>query len=89
MSDEPPNRGDAQLKWLGVLVMGVGALVALLCGLCTLYAGTAFAGPGPRMDISGLAIPLIVGGIPTVTGIGMFGVGVWMFVRGGKGNRLK
>ncbi len=84
MSEEPPNRGDAQLKWLGVLVMVVGALIALLCGLCTLYAGAIFVGPGTRMDISALAIPLIVGGLPTLTGIAIFGVGVWMVVRGGK-----
>lgn len=84
MSEEPPNRGDAQLKWLGVLVMVVGALIALLCGLCTLYVSAIFVGPGTRMDISALAIPLIVGGIPILTGIGMFGVGVWMFVHGGR-----
>ena len=84
MSDEPPNRVDAQLKWLGVLVMAVGGIMALLFGLCTFYAGAMFVGPGAVRDPMALAIPLIVGGLPTLTGIAIFGVGAWMVARGGK-----
>ena len=88
MSDDP-NHNRPVMKLLGCLVMAVGAMMALLFGLCTFYAGAMFVGPGIVRDPTALAIPLLLGGLPTLSGLAIFGVGVWMFVRAGKGNTRK
>ena len=88
MSDEPHNNGLV-MKLLGCLVMAVGAIMTLLFGLCTLYAGAMSAGPGAVRDPTALAVPLIIGGLPTLSGMAIFAVGVWMFVNAGKGGPEK
>lgn len=88
VSEDPDNNGLV-MKLLGCLVTAVGAMMALLFGLCTVYAGAMFAGPGHLRDPTALAIPLIIGGLPTLSGVAIFAVGVWMVVRAGKGNTPK
>ena len=76
--------------FFGLLLMAVGGLIAVTCGLCTLVVGGLFvvsavsvggmlAGPSA---LSGLLLPLIVGGVPAAGGAYVFVVGRRMFRRG-------
>ena len=59
--------------------MAVGILIALLCGLCTGYFEVGFLSNGN--DFSNLWLPLIVGGLPTLIGVGLFLLGRALFRR--------
>jgi hypothetical protein len=80
MSDQP--RPDPVQRFFGAALMAVGALIAVLCGLCTVaYAGVALI--AMAMNTSNLQLLLsgvfggallvaVVGGTPTVAGILLF-----------------
>jgi len=81
MTDDPNAR--VAMKVLGVLVMVFGFAMAALSGLCTFYFGmTAVSMPGSTP--ADLVLPLILGGLPTLAGIVVVGVGVWMTFWGGR-----
>jgi hypothetical protein len=76
------NRDDPNplAKFLGWLLMGVGALIALTTGACTAFfltmpmlQGGGSAGVGEVMGWVGLV--LAVGGLPCLVGICLFFVG--------------
>jgi len=87
----PPPLGEeaaagrlAQKRFVGAMVMGIGILIATLCGLCTLsgiffsiVAGLgAHASPGSLEVVAGgVAVVLIVGGVPTAAGVVLFVIG--------------
>jgi ABC-type Mn2+/Zn2+ transport system permease subunit len=72
---QPPASPVAQ--FFGVMLIIVGILIALLCGLCTLVViGTSLSMPGDQQGYGGggmIGVALIIGGIPTVVG----GLLVW------------
>lgn len=78
----PPSPSDkaeadrmAGKRFLGLLLMAGGGMVALLCGLCTLAFGALAVSQGGRGFISGLALLLVVGGVPTAAGVLVFVIG--------------
>ena len=83
MTDPSPPASDdkaeadrmAGKRFLGMLLMAGGGLVALLCGLCTLGFGAISVSQGGRGLISGLLVLLVVGGVPTAAGVLVFVLG--------------
>jgi hypothetical protein len=75
--------------FFGALLIIAGALLALLCGLCTLavigVSVSAPAGNGPQDYGGGAMIPvaLLVGGVPAVFGCLMVWAGI-MLIRSGR-----
>ena len=71
------------MKFFGGLLMGVGILIATLSGLCSAFflvtsftsSGGAFSGPGMLGPIA------VIGGLPFLTGVGLFFWGRWLFRR--------
>lgn len=65
--------------FFGWILMAVGGLIALTCGLCTLgvaaygVSGQAGSPPGP---MSVVMMALIFGGVPTAAGVGLFILGL-------------
>lgn len=57
---------------LAVVVMAVGALLAVLCGACTVVSIVS-----SKDDLTALA----VGGAPTIIGIGLFVTGLLLLLR--------
>jgi len=57
-------------RFFGVLLIAVGALMAVLCGLCTLVIiGTsAMQSNGQAESMSYMPFVLLIGGVPTVFG---------------------
>ncbi|MDT8759542.1 hypothetical protein MZO42_12620 [Sphingomonas psychrotolerans] len=55
--------------FFGAVLIAIGLLVAGLCGLCTGFFFLMFLGEG---EPSSVILPLLLGGIPTLTGIGLF-----------------
>ncbi|HEY5288961.1 MAG TPA: hypothetical protein VIJ59_02890 [Caulobacteraceae bacterium] len=77
MSDQPPPSNTGQ-RIVGILLMAAGALVATLCGLCSLavVGGNQVFSP----NAAGLdAMVAVIGGVPTVAGVVTFfaGLMVW------------
>jgi ABC-type branched-subunit amino acid transport system permease subunit len=58
-------------RFLGVLLIAVGALMAGLCGLCTLaiVGSTLLQSNGQAESLAYLPIVLLLGGAPTVFGL--------------------
>jgi hypothetical protein len=66
-------------QFFGVMLIVVGLLLAALCGLCTLVvAGTSLAALGDPRGYGGgmVGIALLLGGVPTLLGLGMIFAGV-------------
>ncbi|HLI65793.1 MAG TPA: hypothetical protein VKU90_05460 [Caulobacteraceae bacterium] len=76
-------------QFFGVLLIAAGALVAALCGLCTLVViGVSVSAPannGPQNYGGGAMIPiaLLLGGVPTAFGGLMVWAGI-VLVRSGR-----
>ena len=82
-SAEAYKRRMAGKRFLGCMLMAVGGMVALLCGLCTFWVAAMFSqGTG---DTGGaLILPLVIGGVPAAGGVALFVVGLQMFREGQK-----
>ena len=72
MADRPTR--DPVVTFLGVALLGVGILIATLCGLCTGIGliVSAFSG---REALSSAGIVLAVGALPTAIGVALAWVG--------------
>ncbi len=73
-------------RFFGGMLMAVGILIGSLCGLCTAGFQIVFtvmvvqawlSGSGAS-DSGQLLLPVLFGGIPTLTGIGLFSLGRWL-----------
>ncbi|HLY79558.1 MAG TPA: hypothetical protein VKQ70_09310 [Caulobacteraceae bacterium] len=77
-------------QFFGVLLIAAGALIAALCGLCTLaMIGVSVSAPassGAQNYGGGAMIPvaLIFGGVPTIFGGLMIWAGIALFRSGRK-----
>lgn len=72
---EPAPPSSTQ-RFFGGLLMAVGVLMTVACGLCSLVALVAFSTTGNGEDIlMGLVTVSIVGGVPTAIGVGLFVAG--------------
>jgi len=73
------------IRFIGFVLMAIGGLITTLCGLCTIFgivtilthpclprpdADKAFWGTAGRSQLV-----LLVGGVPTVVGVGLFMLG--------------
>jgi hypothetical protein len=65
-----PRSDHSLRRFSGWLLLLVGGLVATLCGLCT--AVFFVAGLIPHGDASFTRLSLLIGGIPTAIGVGLF-----------------
>ena len=69
-------------QFFGVMLIVVGLLLAALCGLCTLVvAGTSLAAQSDPQGYGGggmVGIALLLGGVPTLLGLGMIFAGVML-----------
>ncbi len=83
-SVEAYNRRMAGKRFLGCLLMATGGMVALLCGLCTIWVGATMFSPGQGDLGAALLIPLVIGGVPAAGGVALFVVGLQMFREGQK-----
>jgi hypothetical protein len=67
-------------QFLGVMLIALGALMAGLCGLCTLFvAGASLSAPHDPQGYGGggmVPVALILGGLPTLFGVAMIWAGV-------------
>ena len=80
MSDPRP---DTSGRFIGGLILAVGALVAFLSGACTLTVGATVLGSmlrGQGGGGAGLVLVLIVGGVPFTGGVALMLLG-WSMVR--------
>lgn len=84
------QRRDPLLAFIGGAIMGIGALVASLCGACTLLFGSGVlfdamagrgGGDGFQIDLPTVAI---IGGVPTAIGLGLFFGGRSLYRSGAK-----
>ena len=76
MSDDKVHEAArASKRLLGGLLMAVGGMIALLCGLCTLGFGYLMVAQPGDGGLTLLIIPLIVGGTPTGLGVVVFLIG--------------
>jgi len=66
-------------RFFGAALIAIGVLMMLLCGGCgaLFFIGFLISGvtSSNHEDISMVIIPLVVGGIPAVVGLGLFVVG--------------
>ena len=72
--------GDAGRRFIANAIIAVGALIMVLCGGCTVWWLGMFMlswSPGSTFGtfVSMLAIPLFVGGPPTIIGVALFVTG--------------
>jgi hypothetical protein len=69
-------------QFFGVMLIVVGLLLAALCGLCTLVvAGGSLSMPSDSQGYGGggmVGIALLLGGVPTLLGLGMIFAGVML-----------
>jgi hypothetical protein len=81
MNEPSASPAGQVVKLFGALLMAVGGLITVLCGLCSLvFLATAVQGivqhPGAPLDVQGvggfLLLVLIFGGIPILIGVGVF-----------------
>jgi len=65
-------------RFFGVLLIAGGALIMVLCGLCTLVIiGASLVETGPRdAGLSGIPLVLLIGGVPTAFGALMIWGGI-------------
>jgi len=79
MTQTPPAEDDethakrmAGKRFLGGLLMAVGGLIALLCGMCTLvFLNNSWASEA----LIALLASLVLGGIPSAVGVALFLLG--------------
>jgi hypothetical protein len=74
MSEPPPKEHPVQ-AFFGAALMAVGALMGGLCGLCTavFVIGGLFSGGGAEFGGAGMVVmALVIGGLPTLIGVGLF-----------------
>ncbi len=71
MTATPPR--DPMRTFVGGAMMAIGGLVAVLCGLCTATFMVAAMVPGG--DKGFFVMALVIGGIPTAIGVGLFVAG--------------
>jgi len=63
-------------QFFGGLLLAIGILIMTGSGLCTIVViGMGLTSTSPGEALTMLALPLIVGGVPFVIGLGMFFVG--------------
>jgi hypothetical protein len=68
-------------QFLGALLLGAGALIAVVCGMCTLsFLGPDFGSGHGGPDF----IVLLIGGVPTAFGCLMMASGFVLIRFGGK-----
>ncbi len=68
-------------RFFGALLMAVGGLIATLCGACTavvLVAGLANLKDSQGYGSMMLIMSLVIGGVPTLIGVGLFAWGRWL-----------
>ncbi len=69
-------------QFFGVMLIVVGLLLAALCGLCTLVvAGVSLSAAPDQQGYGGggmVGIALLLGGVPTLLGLGMIFAGVML-----------
>lgn len=68
-----PHPRDPVRTFFGVALVAVGAMMMVLCGLCT--AVFFIGGLIPHGDASFSGLSLVIGGIPTAIGVALFLVG--------------
>jgi hypothetical protein len=77
--DPPPPRfqPSAAQRLFGAVLMAIGGMIALLCGLCSFgVLGAAFMSPSPGEGLLfSLVLVGIFGGIPFAVGLGVFLIG--------------
>ena len=69
------------MKFFGGLLMGVGILIATLSGLCSaffLVTSLSDSGGGEFSGPSILPLIAVIGGLPFLSGIGLFFWGRWL-----------
>jgi hypothetical protein len=84
----PAEEGQTGQRFVGGCLLAVGLLIATLCGACTLLlaGGILVSVIGARsaaqvsMFLPSLAIPVIIGGIPTAVGVTLAVIG-WRMLR--------
>jgi hypothetical protein len=86
MSERP--RDPQGERFFGAGLMALGAIIAGLCGACTLavagdLAWSALRYPGGMGSLSILILPAVVGGLPTFAGVSLFLMGLRRY-RGGR-----
>jgi membrane protein implicated in regulation of membrane protease activity len=80
------NQVSPGQRFAGGCLLAAGALIATLCGACTLWltivvilAGLTIHG-SLSAAVLGLGVTLVVGGLPTVVGVTLVAVG-WRMIR--------
>lgn len=71
-----PERSPA-VVFFGWLLMGIGGLIAVTAGACSLYFLAGLLGAGDGLDglVSGLGLILIFGGVPIAVGLALIYAG--------------
>jgi len=71
------------MKFFGGLLMGLGILIATLSGLCSaFFLVTSFTGSGGEFSgPSMLPLIAVIGGLPFLSGVGLFFWGRWLLRR--------
>lgn len=83
--NEPDPAADGMRRFFGGLLMAVGGLIAILCGLCSLFA-LVFVIPGgfsngPELAGPGLFVVwAIIGLLPTLVGVIVFWLGQRLYL---------
>jgi hypothetical protein len=83
MTDPKPPPTDRPASWFfGAALMALGALMVVLCGLCSVvgfFAGAGMVSETGRGGVAAFvqsgALVLVFGGIPILIGVGLFLVG--------------
>jgi hypothetical protein len=69
----------AGMRFLGMVLMAAGGLIAFLCGLCTVVSMVVVTYLSSSSDVMRQAAPwlgpLVLGGVPTAVGVAMFWAG--------------
>lgn len=87
MSAPQRDRSNGLQRFGAALTMAAGALIATLCGGCALVVAAGFLAGSPRpSDWSFLIIPALIGGLPAVAGIVVFGYGLSRYRQAGRRN---
>ena len=68
--DKAPRKDDPSARLFGAILMAVGAMIALLCGLCSL---TVLASGG---IVGFFPFVAVIGGIPIFVGVLIFKAGL-------------
>ena len=72
------------MKFFGGLLMAIGILIATLSGLCSawfLVMMIAHPGQGEFSGTDMLPLVAVIGGVPCLSGVGMFFWGRWLLRR--------